>query len=79
MSHQNLRAFRMALNRHLSIVNYQLSTRKMDINKIQSALQSLKEECAHIEEYLQNAAAKKEELDKERNASFNRYNLNRNR
>ncbi len=45
----------------------------VDINKIQSALQSLKEERAHIEEYLQNAAAKKKKLDKERNASFNRY------
>lgn len=44
----------------------------MDINKIQSALQSLKEERAHIEEYLQNAALKKKELDKEQNASFNR-------
>ena len=44
----------------------------MDINKIQSALQSLKEERAHIEEYLQNAAAKKKkELDKELNAPFN--------
>lgn len=40
----------------------------MDINKIQSALQSLKEERAHIEEYLQNAAAKKKELDKGLNA-----------
>lgn len=47
----------------------------MDINKIQSALQSLKEERVHIEDYLQNAAAKKKELDKERNASFNRYNF----
>jgi len=46
----------------------------MDINKIQSALQSLKEERSHIEEYIQNAAAKKKELDEERNASFNRYN-----
>ena len=46
----------------------------MDLNKIQSALQSLKEERAHIEVYIQNAAAKKIELDKERNASFNRYN-----
>ena len=36
----------------------------MDINKKQSALQSLKEEHAHIEEYLQNAAAKKKELEK---------------
>ena len=44
----------------------------MDINTIQSALQSLKEERAHIEEYLQNAAEKKKELDKEQNASFNR-------
>ena len=30
-----------------------------DINKIQSALQSLKEERAHIEEYIQNAVATK--------------------
>ena len=37
----------------------------MDINKIQSALQSLKEERMRIEEYLQNAAAMKKELDKE--------------
>ena len=37
----------------------------VDINKIQSALQSLKEERAHIEEYLQNAAEKEKELDKE--------------
>lgn len=44
----------------------------MDINKIQSALQSLKEERAHIEEYIQNASVKKKELDKEQNASFNR-------
>ena len=28
---------------------------------------------AHIEEYLQNAAAKKKELDKELNTSFNKY------
>ena len=35
-----------------------------DITQIQSALQSLKEERAHIEEYLQNAAAKKKELEK---------------
>ncbi len=40
----------------------------MDIIKIQSALQSLKEERAHIEDYLQNAAVRKKELDKERNA-----------
>jgi hypothetical protein len=39
-----------------------------------SILQSLKEERAHIEEYLQNAAAKKKELDKELNASFSRCN-----
>lgn len=42
----------------------------MDINKIQSALQSLKEERAHIDEYLQHAAARKKELDKELNASL---------
>lgn len=43
----------------------------IDINKIQSALRSLKEERAHIEDYLQNAAVKKKELDKELNVSFN--------
>lgn len=43
----------------------------IDINKIQSALQSLKEERAHIDEYLQNSAAKKKELDNELNVSFN--------
>jgi hypothetical protein len=50
----------------------------MDINKIQSSLQSLKEERAHIdiEEYLQNAAAKKKELDKELNTSFNSIKIN---
>ena len=37
----------------------------MDVTKIQSTLQSLKEERVHIEEYLQNAEAKKKELDKE--------------
>ncbi len=42
----------------------------LDINKIQSALQSLKEERAHIEEYIQIAAEKKKKLDKERNAAF---------
>ena len=47
--------------------------KKMDINKIQSALQSLKDEQKHIEDYLQNAAAKKKELDKEMNASSNRF------
>lgn len=36
----------------------------MDL-KIQSALQSLEEECEHIEEYIQNAAAKKKELEKD--------------
>ena len=46
--------------------------KKMDINKIQSALQSLREERAQIEEYIQNAAAKKKELGKERNAYFNK-------
>lgn len=45
----------------------------MDINKIQSALQSLKVEHAHIEEYIQNAATRKKELDKEMNASSNRF------
>ena len=49
----------------------------LDINKIKSALQSLRDERAHIEEYLQNAAAKKKELDKELSASFNRYNCKR--
>ncbi len=48
----------------------------MDINKIQSALQSLKKERAHIEEYLQNAAAKKKELDKKLNVIFSKYNCN---
>ncbi len=43
----------------------------MNTNKIQSALESFKEERAHIEEYLQNAAVKKIELDKELNVSFN--------
>jgi len=46
----------------------------MDITQIQSALQSLKEERAHIEEYLQNAAAKKKELDKELNSTFSKFN-----
>ena len=46
----------------------------MDKTKIQSALQSLKEERAHIDEYLQNAAAKKKELDEGLNTSFNSYN-----
>ena len=32
---------------------------------------SLRKERAHTEDYLQNAAAKKKELDKEQNASFN--------
>ena len=41
--------------------------KRMNITKIQSALQSLKEERAHIEEYLQNAAVKKKELEKNRN------------
>ena len=39
----------------------------MDINKMQSALQSLKEGRAHIEECIQNASAKKKELEKELN------------
>lgn len=37
----------------------------MDLNKFQLAFHSLKEEHAHIEEYLQNAAPRKKELDKE--------------
>ena len=45
----------------------------MDINKIQSALQSLKEERAHIEEYLQDAAAKKKDIDKELKVTFNTF------
>lgn len=45
----------------------------IDINKIQSALRSLKEERAHIEEYIQNAAAKKKALDMQQTI-FNRYN-----
>ena len=40
---------------------------------VQSALQALKEERAHIDEYIQNAAAKKKELDKDMNTSFNKY------
>ena len=46
----------------------------MDKTKIQSALQLLKEERAHIEEYLQNATVRKKELDMELNTFFNRYN-----
>lgn len=42
----------------------------MDINKIQSALQSLKEEREHIKEYIKNAAVRKKKLDEEFNASF---------
>ena len=45
----------------------------IDINKIQSALQSLKEERAQIEEYIQNAAVRKKKLDEELNASFSRF------
>ena len=41
---------------------------------VQSALQSLKEKRAHIADYLQNAAARKKELDKELNAAYNKYN-----
>jgi hypothetical protein len=43
----------------------------MDQDKICLVLQSLRKERAHTEDYLQNAAAKKKELDKEQNASFN--------
>ena len=42
----------------------------MDLDIIRLVLRSLKEERAHIEEYLQNAAKKKKELDKELNAPF---------
>ena len=43
----------------------------MDRDKIQSALQALKEERAHIEEYLQNAAVRKREQERDLNTSFN--------
>ena len=46
---------------------------RKDINNIQLALQWLKEEHAHIEEFIQNAATRKKELDKEMNASSNRF------
>lgn len=46
----------------------------MDLDKIQSALQSLNEEHTYIEEYLQNAAEMKKALDMQQNAIFNRYN-----
>ena len=46
----------------------------MDIDIIQSALQSLKQERAHIEVYIQNAAARKKELDKELNTTFSKFN-----
>lgn len=42
----------------------------MDLDKIRLVLQSLKEERAHIEEYLQNAAAKKKELGKGLKVTF---------
>ena len=45
----------------------------MDLDKIRLVLQSLKEERAHIEEYIQNAATRKKELDKELNASYCKY------
>ena len=47
----------------------------MDINKIQSALQSLKEERKNIEEYIKNAIIKKKELDKELKVSFCKHKL----
>lgn len=46
----------------------------MNLDKICLVLQSLRKERAQIEKYLQNAAAKKKELDKELNVSLNRYN-----
>ena len=39
---------------------------------MQSALQSLKEEREHIEEYIQNVTIRKKELDKEL-SNFKRY------
>ena len=45
---------------------------EMDLDKIHLVLQSLKEEREHIEEYLQNATAKKKELDKELKATFDK-------
>ena len=47
----------------------------MDINKIQSALQLLQEERTHIDEYIQNAASRKKELDKELKATFDKLTL----
>ena len=47
----------------------------VDINKIQSALQLLQEERTHIDEYIQNAAARKKELDKELKATFDKLTL----
>ena len=44
----------------------------MDINNIQSALQLLQEERTHIDEYIQNAAARKKELDSVLKATFNK-------
>ena len=44
----------------------------MDLDKIRLVLQSLKEKREHIEEYLQNATAKKKELDKELKATFDK-------
>ena len=44
----------------------------MDITKIQSALQSLKEERMHIDEYIQNVVARKKELDSVLKATFNK-------
>jgi hypothetical protein len=58
---------------HTQINAFFQKLKSMDINKIQSALQSLKEEREHIDEYLQNAAAKKQELDKEQNSTFGNY------
>ena len=46
----------------------------MNITKIQSALQSVKKEREHKDNYIQNAAAKKKGLNKKLNASFSKYN-----
>lgn len=45
----------------------------MDFSQISSALNSLKEEREHIDEYLQNAATKKKELDKKLNIEILSY------
>ncbi len=46
------------------------SSMQLNLDKLCLVLQSLRKERAHTEDYLQNAVAKKKELDKEQNASF---------